>query len=501
MSRQHRIALSPARRRALMAGLIVLTGLGISSIGASSAHAQGKRIVVNPYSGSGGGRIASKTAEILQEAGHSIISFQEYRGAARDLDARGPVPANVAKVASQVGFDAVLFGDIDKSSGIRQVTVRVFASDGREVGSFEFSAKRRRLDRGEQDDVRGKLLPIIAALSGGGAPPPRTPDREPDPEPDPDDGLVMEPDPVTDAAEERLEDGDDPGDAGAGTAVEQAQDTESAFTPGRLNRAPDKDAVAERPATSLRGPLDVSAGLNFITRILRSSGDDTGPQYDGSAPGVFVDAEIYPAAFGSGSMPVRILLANIGVRARFYRIFGLSSTVEYQDAGRTESADLGTTHQRFGVGLVYRYFLGDGDNPPVIKFGLGYDQLSFSIDKAGVPPEQVNLPDVAYSSIDPGLSFRYPINNTIAVSASARLLVLLGTGDISNAEEYGDTSSSLGFDVGAEVEYEIIPRLSVRLGAQFTDVTLAFDGNGMKMDIDGTTDFYIGGYLTAGYRF
>ncbi|WP_428267725.1 hypothetical protein [Haliangium sp.] len=512
----------PARLRVLRAAM-VLCALALVAAPAGLAHAQGKRIVVIPFSGSGGGRIADTTGEVLAQAGHTVVSAGDYRDAASKLDARGRDPADIAKVAAEVGVDAVIFGDIERPARLREVTVHVHAgATGVEVGTFRFTAKRRRLNKEEQATVRDGLVPLLDNLEGGPVrPAPRTPAGDQDIEMGGDQDIEM-------GGDQDIEMGGDPdiemgGDTperpttttGTGP-VEQVSDTEDAFDAVPAGRTPastrDRDDGDEGPkaSSSTRRAMDVAAGLSLNSRFLRAStqAGATGPEYNGTvAPGVFIDAEVYPAAFGPESMPARAILSNIGIRVLFDRVLFLTSGVE----GGGQSADLDTTHMRFGVGLVYRYFFGDADNAPVIKLGVGYDRLQFSLDKDAAPAGiDVDLPNVAYSSIDPGVAFTYPISGALAVTADARLLLVLGAGEVEDMDEYGGTSSSLGFDIGAEVEYEILPRLSVRGALRFVDVTLAFDGTGARTDrdgnaatqeVDGITDYYIGAQVTAGYRF
>lgn len=496
MSRQQRIPFMALALGALILGLQ-----------AHAAHAQeSKRVVVIPFSGSGGGKIASTTAEILQAAGYTVVSDDEYRDAARKLDARGQDDANVARVAAELQLSAVIFGEVDKKGGGRQVTLAVHAgANGAAVAKIEFEVKRRKLTPEEQETVRTKLLPALSGVTGAPPPPPRQPAGGEE------EAIEMEGD----------EGGEQPS-APTGPAVAQADDTEelefkeAAGGGAVIRRDRDEDEEEDEVETKpLRAGVELTAGVSFSSRSLSPdarAGID-GPTYDGPlAPALALGLELYPASFASESLPARFILANIGIQARFDRVFALTSEILYTQGGDAMTETVDTTQMRFGAGIVYRLFLGDSATAPVLKLGVGYERFQFSIDRGGLPGGViVPLPDVQYASLDPGLTFRFPITEVLAVSAVGRLLVLLDPGDVAKADQYGDTSSSLGYDVGLDVEYKIMERLGVRVGARFMNVTLGFEGNGelannldgdpSSQDVDGISDTYLGGLITAGYLF
>jgi hypothetical protein len=487
-----------------MALAMGLSALLLSSA-VPSAHAQeGKRVVVLPFTGSGGGKIADTTAEILADAGFTVVSDSEYRDTARKLDARGKDSAQVASVAAELQLTAVLFGEVDKRAS-RLVKVSIHAgATGAEAAVVEFEVQRRRLSKEEQETVRSKLLPVLAGITG--APPPPPPRR----------GAQAGAGGA--GGEDVIEmEGDTEDPAPTGPAVQQADDTDLGFAEEVLSRSPadDDDDAKAGPSQSSNAGLELSAGVSFTSRVLRSenNADVVGPSYDGPpAPALFLGVEAYPAMFASESLPARFILSNIGLQLQFERVFALTSEVLFDSGGTEMSEVLDTTQMRIRGGLVYRLRFGDDATSPTLKLGVGYERYQFSLDRAPLPDGAiVILPDVTYTSVDPGLAFRYPVSDRIAVDARARLLLVLDTGAVSDADQYGDTSSALGFDVGLDVEYLLMDRLAVRLGARFMDVTVGFEGNGMlsnnldndmsTQDVEGITDYYLGALLTAGYRF
>jgi hypothetical protein len=514
MSRQQRIQSRSTFAMVLALGALIL-GLQVRS-----AHAQeSKRVVVVPFSGSGGGKIASTTAEILQAAGYTVVSDDDYREAAGKLDARGRDAAKVALVASELGLSAVIFGEVDKKGGGRQVTLKVHTgANGAEVATVEFEVQRRKLTPEEEETVRTKLLPALSGVTGAPPPPPKPapkPAQKPGQSPaGGDEAIEMEGD------EGSGETGDEPPKP-TGPAVAQADDTEELeFTGGAgggtVAKRDDRDEDEPKTeAKATRAGVELAAGVSFISRSLSPDARDgiDGPTYEGPlAPALLLGVELYPASFASESLPARFILANIGIQARFERVFALTSEIVYSQGGDDMTETVDTTQMRIGAGIVYRLFFGDGATAPMLKFGVGYERFQFSIDRGGLPNDVVvPLPDVAYASLDPSLSFRFPVTEALALTAGGRLLVLLDAGDVAKADQYGDTSSSLGYEAGLDVEYMIGERLGVRVGARFMNITLGFEGNGelannldndpATQDVDGFSDTYLGGLVTAGYLF
>lgn len=498
----------PRRARFLMALLA-----GILALGLGQAQAQeqgGKRIVLMPFSGSGAKYLRRAAAEALLQGAHEIVPDRDYKRAARKQKARGLEPENVALVAGALGADGVLLGEVDKADGKRLGTLRLLSGKtGEQVAEIRIAYGRRRLAPEEEEEVRTRLLAAVAtlpALSGsggaGGARSPGAGDIE-----DAGDGDGAAPD--------------------SGPATTQARDEEIPAlgdddeVPGEVLAA-DTPVSQEPPAKSEgvagHDAIELIAGLSFTRRALSSSteGDVVGPEYTGAlAPGLQIALEIYPMALKSlgGSSPG--VLGNLGIRAHLDRVVGLTSELPYMDpenpgAGEL-TAELGTTQMQMGVGLVYRQSLGDGATAPSLVFGIGFQRLQFSVDEGDAPAGVVvDLPSVAYASIDPGLTFRYPLSDTLALDIGGKLLLVTSSGDIQDEDEFGG-GSALGFDLGAGAEYRLSGSLSMRAGLRLIDIGTSFDGTGPEsnlrdgnpdtVDVTGVNDLYLGGQVTAGYRF
>lgn len=253
--------------------------------------------------------------------------------------------------------------------------------------------------------------------------------------------------------------------------------------------------------------LDVEAGLAGLNRNLGFSvATDLGEQapqgYSGSfVPAAFLRAELYPFAFSLESdSPKR----DIGLSAVYEKVLQIESQVPMSDVV------LPTDQQRYAVGLVYRKNFGDDPTSPTLKVIAHYNQASFTLDKG--PAQEmgitVDVPNVTYTYFDPGLGLRYPFSEKVALNAGAHFLFITSTGEMQQEDQYGSATVT-GFDLDANLEYRLKPRLLLRVGGRAMGFAFDFDGNGaltdrngdMTQDVGGAFDRYLGGYATLGYLF
>ena len=253
--------------------------------------------------------------------------------------------------------------------------------------------------------------------------------------------------------------------------------------------------------------MDVTAGLSFCQRTLTFTPDpalvNTPQGYDGTlVPGLYVTGELYPMAL--------VDRKNTG----FTRHIGLSLVldkvllIKSKPAGM-DDVDLPTSQTRWGAGLVYRWNFGSKPTSPTLKFSVRYNKLSFNIDESGAPEGVViDIPDTAYTYIDPGVGLRFPVTEQIAALGEARFLLVTKAGQIQQMAQYGTTSiTGLEADLGGE--YKLSSSLLVRAGLRYTKLGLTFDGDGELTDrnSDGTQDVtsasdrYLGIYATAGWLY
>lgn len=298
---------------------------------------------------------------------------------------------------------------------------------------------------------------------------------------------------------------DEPKRAAMRDAGDQDEDRDDASNPD-LGVA----ASAGRPtaATGIRTtPLLVNAGASFIGRNLTfnsSAPADQRPQgYKGkTVPGVTATGELYPMGFAGA----KGVLANVGVGFVADRVIKLNSSVS---DGMDGTALLPTKQSRYGANLRYRHNFGSGPKGVSVWGAVGYNRLTFSIDKSGAPENvTVDVPNMAYSYVDPGLGVRVPVAGSLSALAEGKFMAILSTGEVQNPEQYG-AATVTGFDADLALEYALTDHFLVRAGGRLMAIGYKFKGNGElsdrdgngEADVGGASDRYLGGYLTGGYAF
>jgi hypothetical protein len=200
---------------------------------------------------------------------------------------------------------------------------------------------------------------------------------------------------------------------------------------------------------------------------------------------------------------------RLRVNDRFFdRVIKIES--QYQSGGMVYK--LGSTEQTLGVGAVYRHLVGA---KLAVTGSVRYNLRKFVIDRSGAPAgETVDIPDVEYTYVDPGVGVRYLLGPKMALGADLRYLYVLGAGTISDMDQYGGGKES-GLDLGARFDYQLGAKLLLRATAGLTRIGLTFDGSGTlsnnrdsmtspdltTREVSGATDLYFGGALTGVYTF
>jgi hypothetical protein len=159
---------------------------------------------------------------------------------------------------------------------------------------------------------------------------------------------------------------------------------------------------------------------------------------------------------------------------------------------------------KYGLDVRYRHRFGK-----LTAVGLvGYAGLSFKIDKGAAPEGVVvDVPNVNYHSIDPGVLVSYQLGR-LALLGDARAMLMLGAGEIQKGEQYG-VAKVLGLDANLGLEYAITGKITAAAYFRYQRIGFTFKGGGELTDRDGdgetdvasAADLYVGGLLTAGYRF
>jgi hypothetical protein len=532
-SRSSVSARSSARALGLLLGLVLL-------LAAAPAWAK-KRVVVLGFSGPKAGQAQGAVTAAIKKK-HTVVSAGQYTKAKKRLKVKKLNEKGHAKIAADLGVDAIVTGKVARKGTKWSLVVVVReGKSGKVKGTATIPLRGPKIDAKAKQAVAAKVLPLVnktRPVSGapadeeeledeGGdevamnddedapdeqdeeeAPPPKKkgkkvakaapPPVEPvddEESPPPDTSEDDEPVPGVDDEVARggeAGDDDDPDSAvvkkGGGD-----DDVTSAIAGGKYARHAGFDGVA--------GGSIVTRSLTFTYR------DSLPPQqqpagYSGSpVPGAFVAAELYPLAFGNP----KSTLAGLGLSFDLDRVLILKT--RYTDRAGM-AYEFGGAQMRWGVGVRYRLPIGDKPTLPTITAGVGYNKLSFDIGSGAV---DTGVPNVDYSYVDPRIGVRFPLGSPrLALNVDAAYLIVLSSGVFQDAANYGDGTVA-GLDIDAGLEFRPIPRLPIRLGVRYQRMAFSFVGNGAKSnaldmdptskDVGGALDLYVGGYLTTGYLF
>ncbi|MGE0550080.1 MAG: hypothetical protein AB7O24_23070 [Kofleriaceae bacterium] len=255
----------------------------------------------------------------------------------------------------------------------------------------------------------------------------------------------------------------------------------------RTSNSPDAFRIDVGPSVAKRS-LTFNQRANFPEQVKPFS---TAP-----VPGARVELELFPLAFGGS----KGALAGIGIAGEFDRTLSLKLASTSEPDVRSNA-----TQQHWLVGLRYRFGLG----PAALAVGVGYGKRSFIIDRSGLMnATSIDIPDTAYTAIEPGLSIRVPLGSTLAFTLDGRGMIVRDAGPIQEPESFGRAKvyggvGRFGIDVG------LGQRFVVRLLAEYVHVAFKFTGEGKQsserdmmpgIDVGGALDRSLGGAVTFGMR-
>ena len=523
-SRSNASASRPLRSRAVVrraAGLAVLLLVLGGATGAAEAK---KRLVVLDFKGPRAAKTQRAVVKLLKPSA-TVVSGKAFLRAAREVDGYSPDASGVSKVALRLKAHGVLTGKVQKRGSRYKLTVQLLEGKSGEVvgGAIVVALKRGRIDSAGRRKLAREIRAAMAELPEpvadepepvAGLPelpelPPSETGRPPETgKPTPASGAAgtARPTPKVVAAPKRRPARATTGKPSRGRRIASADVRAGGGGGGEEETAIAREAAEPEADPRDRG-IDLVVGASFVARKLSFDYSDAlaGPQqpqgYDGAlVPGVFADAEVYPVTLVDGGGFAR----GFGVSAMIDKVLLIKSKLEN---GGDDA--LPTSQTRWGVGLVYRWNFGSRATSPSLVVGARYNKLSFAIDESGAPdPAAIQIPDVSYTYVDPGLRFRLPVGERLAFRLEGHYLVVLDAGQIQEPQRYGE-AGVIAFDADAGAELAITSNIVARVGGRFTQYGLSFNGDGDQtdptedgtQDVDSATDRYLGFYATAGVVF
>jgi hypothetical protein len=492
--------------------------------GATGAAEAKKKLVVLDFKGPRAAKVQRAVVKLLRPIA-TLIGDKAFLQAAREVDGYSPDASGVSKVALRLKAHGVLTGKVQKRGSRYKLTVQLLeGKSGEVVGrAIVVALKRGRIDTAGRRKLAREIRAAMADL----------PEPVAD-EPEPVAGLPELPElPPEEAAPTPVAAGTPTATAGTAKvtarpapATKRRPARATARKPPRGRRIASADVraggggggaddgaitdeAAEPEADARYRAIDLVAGASFVARKLSFDYSDAlaGPQqpqgYDGAlVPGVYADAEIYPVTLvdRGGTSFAR----GIGLSAMIDKVLLIKSKLEN---GGDDA--LPTSQTRGGVGLVYRWNFGSRATSPSLVVGARYNQLSFAIDESEAPdPTAIQIPDVSYTYVDPGLRLRLPVGERLAFRLEGHYLVVLDAGQIQEPDRYGE-AGVIAFDADVGAELSITSNIMARVGGRFAQYGLDFSGDGAQtdptedgtQDVDSATDRYLGFYATAGVVF
>lgn len=469
--------------------LIVVLTLGLA---AGMAVAKPK-VAMTPIEGDTSGSLGEAIIDALDGSDLDLIAPKAVTRGMDKLGYEGELTEKQAKkLAKELEVDAVVTATYDRE-GKRKVLRFSLVVDGKKVRGFKVVFNNENNAR-VKEAMRDTLVERVAASSARSVAEGEEgeDDEEPVAKPKKKDKKVAakakkkkKKKKLVDDEEEE-EEGDD---EEADPSDEEEEDIEAAVR--RVN-----------PHTANRVAVRMDVGVSVQNRSLtftQRSNFPEGPKpyTNAPVPGARFEAELFPFAFSNP----KSLAAGLGFAGEFDQTLSLNLRTSAEPNQPVKATQL-----HWGVGLRFRIPFGKTAMSPTLTLGAGISRRRFSTDKSVLmDPTDLDVPDTYYQAFDPGLSFRIPLAQVVALTFGGKALVIYDAGAIQNPESYGQ-AKVFGGQAEAGLDIVLGNRFAIRIVGELTQVGFAFTGTGQlarardrdpdTKDIGGAADRSIGGAAT-----
>jgi hypothetical protein len=485
------------------------------------------RVALPPFDGDPGGEVQDAVADALDGA-FAIVGPKEVNRTADKLGLEGKYSdRDLKKLASELDADAVVQGEVSSRHGHHLLHFRLFVH-GKKVRGFkvEFASMKSKKFR---EALRNKMMAKIDEAGEGDRDSRKHGDDDDDAKSDRkhkgdgDDKIAKRHGDDDGDGETKHEGGDDDHKHGDDDAKRHDHDDDQASDDDDHHKAKKRtasgddeggDEVHAHTETTPSAParfanhaaIRVDAGASLITRKLtfvsRSFTDGMGPPpgfTQNMGGGARVDGEVYPLAFGNPNSVV----AGIGLAGLYDQTLGFAVSNSNQPGMRFP-----VTERQWAVGARFRIAFGTKATSPTVTLGADYGHRTFKINRSGLMSGLViDVPDVDYAGLDPGLQIRIPLAPQVALVFGGGALLLTKAGAITTNAQYGQAKVT-GGDAMAGVDIVLANHYAIRLAAEAAQVGFAFTGSGAmannrdgdptSVDVGGASDRYIGAAATFG---
>ena len=229
----------------------------------------------------------------------------------------------------------------------------------------------------------------------------------------------------------------------------------------RKRRGDDEDERPRHAITQAAVWADVGGALARRTLTWSATGATPPPRVGTFAPAGRFEAELYPLALTATKGPA----TGIGLHADYSRTFGLGIAVPGM---ANVVAPIKNGH--YSVGARYRFVFGQHS----LAIGASYWRRYYMADRSKLTtPDQLDMPDVDYSAIAPGVLARIAATPKIGAFASIDVPLMLYSGPIQEPGSYG-SSKILAFDLRAGAQIAVASRAALQIAADVSQVGLTF---------------------------
>ncbi len=377
-------------------------------------------VAVAPFEGDSDNKVADIVAEVAGEDA-KVIGPEKTEKMMEKLELSGELDRkDLTKLRAKLEADVILSGKLEKDGTTRTLELGVIEK-GRPTQKFTVTFKRA-----DSEKFKNQVRKALGRSASGA-------DDDDEVKPDDDDDNKKK------KKKKKRRGGDE----------EEAEED-------------DGDKAKRHAVTQVA--IRVWAGASFGRRTLTndSSAMNKPPSVGTAAPAGRIEAEVYPLATDT----IKGAAAGIGVFGRYEKAFGVKINVPL------DPDDSAVSQSNFTVGARYRLALGEA----TIAAGVAYAGRQYIADrKVLAEPNALDMPDVKYSGVAPGVMARFPVTPTIGGYVGGNILLMMSTGPIQQTINYGP-ADVLGFEFEGGLDVAFGANYGLHIGADFSQVGFTFVG-------------------------
>jgi len=396
--------------------LLFLTGVAIAK----------PTIVVAPFEGDSGNKVADVVADVAGEDA-KVIGPEKAEKTMEKLDMSGELDSkDLIKLRAKLDADLIISGKLEKRGASKTLELGV-TEKGRQTQKVSI-----RFKKAGSEKFKNQVREALGRKSSGGGG--DDDDDEADEEDDDDKKKKKK-------KKKKRRGGDD-----------EEEDEED----------DDGEGVKEKRHAVTQVAIRVWAGGSFGRRTLTndSSATNKPPSVGTAAPSARIEGEVYPLAIDT----VKGAAAGIGAFGRYEKAFGVKINVPL------EPDDSAIQQSNFMFGARYRLSV----SAATIAIGVAYAGRKYIADRSILDdPQQLDMPDVRYRGVAPGVIARFPVTPTIGGYAGGNALLMMSTGPIQTTGSYGP-ADVIAFELEAGLDVAFGKNYGLHIGGDFSQIGFSF---------------------------